>query len=94
MFSDQFWRGTIGEAEDAFLTHQPKGEITVLIEGMTVIEEDALSESQLENELAELISNGHSLSTVCEVLIIVSRDLISLSKTVGVAIEVLLTSSS
>ncbi|KAK6136551.1 hypothetical protein DH2020_029711 [Rehmannia glutinosa] len=57
-----FWRGTLGEAKEVFSLHQPKGEITLLIEGMTISEGETLSESQLENELGELISQGHSLS--------------------------------
>lgn len=61
---DKFWRGTLGEAKEAFSAHQPKGEITLLIEGMTISEDEKLSESQLENELGELISKGHSLSMV------------------------------
>ncbi|CAA0821985.1 Tetrapyrrole (Corrin/Porphyrin) Methylases [Striga hermonthica] len=59
---EEFWRGTLGEAMEAFSTHQPKGEITMLIEGMTISEGQKLSESQLEKELGELISQGHSLS--------------------------------
>ncbi|KAK4429299.1 Ribosomal RNA small subunit methyltransferase I [Sesamum alatum] len=59
---EEFWRGTIGEAQEAFTAHQPKGEITLLIEGMKVSEVETFSESQLENELGELISKGHSLS--------------------------------
>ncbi|KAL2249786.1 UNVERIFIED_CONTAM: Ribosomal RNA small subunit methyltransferase I [Sesamum indicum] len=59
---EEFWRGTIGEAKEAFTTHQPRGEITLLIEGVKVSEGEAFSESQLENELGELISKGHSLS--------------------------------
>ncbi|KAL6511803.1 hypothetical protein OROGR_021400 [Orobanche gracilis] len=57
-----FWRGTLGEAKEAFSAHQPKGEITLLIGGITISEGETLSESQLENELGELISQGHSLS--------------------------------
>lgn len=52
------------EAKEAFLTRQPKGEITLLIEGVKISEEEQLSDSQLENKLGELISEGHSLSTV------------------------------
>ncbi|XP_047267218.1 ribosomal RNA small subunit methyltransferase I isoform X4 [Capsicum annuum] len=48
--------------EEAFLAHQPKGEITFLIEGKSISTEESPSESQLENELRELISEGHSLS--------------------------------
>ncbi|KAM3341762.1 ribosomal RNA small subunit methyltransferase I isoform X1 [Capsicum galapagoense] len=59
---EEFWRGTINEAKQAFLAHQPKGEITFLIEGKSISTEESPSESQLENELRELISEGHSLS--------------------------------
>ncbi|KAL2458053.1 Tetrapyrrole (Corrin/Porphyrin) Methylase [Forsythia ovata] len=59
---EEFWRGTLGEAKQAFSAHQPKGEITLLIEGMTISRKETLTESQLENELRELISKGHSLS--------------------------------
>ncbi|KAL8059098.1 hypothetical protein ABFX02_03G064800 [Erythranthe guttata] len=59
---EEFWRGTIVEAIEAFSVRQPKGEITLLIEGATVVEDEILSDSQLENELGELISKGHSLS--------------------------------
>ncbi|KAF5947787.1 hypothetical protein HYC85_013744 [Camellia sinensis] len=48
----------------AFLTHQPKGEITFLIEGKANCVVEAPSESQLENELRELISRGQCLSSV------------------------------
>lgn len=53
----------MGEAKEAFSTRQPKGEITFLIEGKANVVETP-SESQLENELRELISVGHSLSEV------------------------------
>lgn len=60
----QFWRGSLGEAKQVFSTHQPKGEITLLIEGKVNSEIEMPSEIQLENELRHLISTGHSLSTV------------------------------
>lgn len=47
-----------------FLDHKPKGEITFLIEGKLASAVETPSESQLENELGDLISNGHTLSTV------------------------------
>lgn len=50
------------EAKEAFLAHQPKGEITFLIEGKSISIDERPSEAQLENELRELISEGHSLS--------------------------------
>ncbi|XP_044474535.1 ribosomal RNA small subunit methyltransferase I [Mangifera indica] len=59
---EQFWRGTLGEAKDAFSTQQPKGEITLLVEGKAICAVEAPSEDQLENELRELISSGHNLS--------------------------------
>ncbi|PRQ27105.1 putative 16S rRNA (cytidine(1402)-2'-O)-methyltransferase [Rosa chinensis] len=65
---EEFWRGTLGEAEQWFTTHQPRGEITVLIEGKEDIPVETPSESQLENELRDLISNGHSLSTAVKLV--------------------------
>ncbi|KAL3340895.1 hypothetical protein AABB24_029179 [Solanum stoloniferum] len=59
---EEFWRGTIDKAKEAFLAHQPKGEITFLIEGKSTSTDEGPSESQLENELRELIAGGHSLS--------------------------------
>ncbi|CAA3019500.1 ribosomal RNA small subunit methyltransferase I [Olea europaea subsp. europaea] len=59
---EEFWRGTLGEARQAFTANQLKGEITILIEGMTISKDETLTESQLENELRLLISKGHSLS--------------------------------
>ncbi|TYI21010.1 hypothetical protein ES332_A06G007900v1 [Gossypium tomentosum] len=57
---EEFWRGTLGTAKEAFSTRQPKGEITLLIEGNSNSSVETPSESQLENDLRELISNGHS----------------------------------
>ncbi|CAL5362266.1 unnamed protein product [Camellia sinensis] len=51
---DEFWCGTLEEAKGAFLTRQPKGEITFLIEGKENCVVEAPSESQLENELREV----------------------------------------
>ncbi|GAV60395.1 TP_methylase domain-containing protein [Cephalotus follicularis] len=59
---EEFWRGTVGEAKEAFLTHQPKGEITLLIEGKANCLMETPSEGQLEKKLRDLISTGHSLS--------------------------------
>ncbi|KAM7521162.1 hypothetical protein LguiB_020124 [Lonicera macranthoides] len=65
---EEFWRGTLGEAKGAFSSHQPKGEITFLIEGKAICTEEAPSEAQLENELRELISKGHSLSSAVKMV--------------------------
>ncbi|GMQ10715.1 hypothetical protein CsSME_00053609 [Camellia sinensis var. sinensis] len=61
---EEFWCGTLEEAKGAFLTRQPKGEITFLIEGKENCVVEAPSESQLENELRELISGGQCLSSL------------------------------
>ncbi|KAF5181031.1 Ribosomal rna small subunit methyltransferase i [Thalictrum thalictroides] len=59
---EEFWRGTLREAKEAFSTHQPKGEITLLMEGKEDSVDETPSEAQLESELGDLISSGHSLS--------------------------------
>ncbi|KAL4297474.1 hypothetical protein GQ457_12G030970 [Hibiscus cannabinus] len=65
---EEFWRGTLGKAKEAFLTRQPKGEITLLIEGNSNCSVETPSESQLENDLRELISSGHSLSSAVKLV--------------------------
>ncbi|XP_071689737.1 uncharacterized protein [Rutidosis leptorrhynchoides] len=65
---EEFWRGTLCEAKAAFLDRQPKGEITFLIEGKPQCEIENPSESQLENDLESLISNGHTLSTAVKLV--------------------------
>lgn len=64
----QFWRGTLGEANKRYSTQEPKGEITLLIEGKANSVNNVPSNDQLELELKELISKGHSLSMVGIVL--------------------------
>nr|CAB3494716.1 unnamed protein product [Digitaria exilis] len=59
---EEFWRGTLGEANEAFATRQPKGEVTVLIEGQLISVDETPSEDFLEHELRELIAKGHTLS--------------------------------
>lgn len=65
---EEFWRGTLAEAKTAFLDRQPKGEITFLIQGKPPCEIETPSETQLENELEALISNGHTLSTAVKLV--------------------------
>ncbi|KAA3476344.1 ribosomal RNA small subunit methyltransferase I-like isoform X1 [Gossypium australe] len=57
-----------GTAKEAFSTRQPKGEITLLIEGNSNSSVETPPESQLENDLRELISNGHSLSSAVKLV--------------------------
>lgn len=47
-----------------FSSQQPRGEMTVLVEGKAISIVETPSEDELENELRELISSGHSLSMV------------------------------
>ncbi|GLT57980.1 hypothetical protein SLA2020_309090 [Shorea laevis] len=65
---EEFWRGTLGEAKEAFSTCQPKGEITLLIDGKANCIEETPSECQLENELRQLITRGHSLSSAVKLV--------------------------
>lgn len=60
---EEFWRGTLGEAKEKFSNYQPKGEITLLIEGKMNFSVEAPSDDQLERDLRKLISSGHSLSS-------------------------------
>ncbi|XWS24420.1 hypothetical protein CRYUN_Cryun28dG0100300 [Craigia yunnanensis] len=65
---EEFWLGTLGKAKEAFSTHQPKGEITILIDGNANCSVETPSECQLENDLRELISSGHSLSSAVKLV--------------------------
>ncbi|WOL17571.1 hypothetical protein Cni_G26364 [Canna indica] len=59
---EEFRRGTLGEASKLYSTQQPKGEMTVLIQGNTNVVDNVPSDDQLKLELNELINKGHSLS--------------------------------
>ncbi|KAL9245575.1 hypothetical protein vseg_019211 [Gypsophila vaccaria] len=59
---EEFWRGTLGEAKETFSARLPKGEITLLVEGKAKCIDEPPPDSQIEDELKELITNGHSLS--------------------------------
>ncbi|KQJ96690.1 uncharacterized protein LOC100822973 isoform X2 [Brachypodium distachyon] len=65
---EEFWRGTLGGANEAFATRQPKGEITVLIEGNSISVDETPSEDFLEHELKELMAKGHALSTAVKLV--------------------------
>ncbi|KAI0492999.1 hypothetical protein KFK09_027275 [Dendrobium nobile] len=65
---EEFWRGTLGEAVMVFSSGQPKGEITLLIEGKADSPSKAPSEDELEHELRDLISKGHSISTSVKIV--------------------------
>ncbi|KAL2892751.1 Ribosomal RNA small subunit methyltransferase I [Bienertia sinuspersici] len=59
---EEFWRGTLQEAKEAFLSRQPRGEMTLLIEGKAKCIDEPPQDSQIEDELRELITSGQSLS--------------------------------
>lgn len=64
MFEEVF-RGTISEAIERFTASKPRGEITLIIEGNIVVEEDASVEGDktaetVENRLLELMNEGLS----------------------------------
>ncbi|CAN6311169.1 unnamed protein product [Urochloa humidicola] len=65
---EEFWRGTLGEANEAFATRQPKGEITVLIEGQLISVDETPSEDFLVHELRELMAKGHTLSAAVKLV--------------------------
>ncbi|XP_010672704.2 uncharacterized protein LOC104889227 [Beta vulgaris subsp. vulgaris] len=59
---EEFWHGTLQEAKAAFVSRKPRGEMTLLIEGKAECIDEAPPDSQIEDELKELITSGHSLS--------------------------------
>ncbi|XP_037460477.1 ribosomal RNA small subunit methyltransferase I-like isoform X2 [Triticum dicoccoides] len=65
---EEFWRGTLGEANEAFATRQPKGEITILIDGSSISIDETPSDDFLEHELRELMAKGHALSTAVKLV--------------------------
>ncbi|KAM0881827.1 hypothetical protein ACQ4PT_032696 [Festuca glaucescens] len=65
---EEFWRGTLGEANEAFATRQPKGEITLLIEGNSISADETPSDDFLEHELKEMMAEGHALSSAVKLV--------------------------
>ncbi|KAL8153933.1 hypothetical protein V2J09_011693 [Rumex salicifolius] len=59
---EEFWRGTLEEAKKVYSDRQPKGEITFLIEGKSNVTQETPTDSQVEDDLQDLISSGHSIS--------------------------------
>eukprot|EP01018_Ginkgo_biloba_P021895 Gb_29354 [translate_table: standard] len=59
---EEFWRGTLEEARSEFSQRDPKGEITLLIQGHENDPTKAPTEEELECQLQDLVSNGHSIS--------------------------------
>lgn len=58
---EQFWRGTLTEANEYYQTREPQGEFTVVVSGYEAIE-PVLSESALKAELQYLLQQGLSRS--------------------------------
>lgn len=58
---EEFWRGTIGEANSMHENREPQGEYTLVVAGIPLAQPQ-LSESELKAELAAIISQGISRS--------------------------------
>lgn len=58
---EEFWRGTIGEANAIHENREPQGEYTLVVAGIPPTQPQ-LSESELKAELAAIISQGISRS--------------------------------
>ncbi|KAL5073926.1 hypothetical protein RYX36_012910 [Vicia faba] len=67
-YHEEFWRGSLGEANHVFSTRLPKGELTILVEGQASSKVEPPSDTELESELRELIENGESLSTAVKLV--------------------------
>ncbi|XP_050876169.1 uncharacterized protein LOC127079847 [Lathyrus oleraceus] len=67
-FHEEFWRGSLGEANHVFFTRLPKGELTILIEGQANSKAEPPPDTELENELRGLIENGEGLSTAVKLV--------------------------
>jgi len=71
---EEFWRGTIAEAIALYQgDRQPKGEYTIVVAGSDLAKEIDLSESQIKNELQQLLAQGMTRSQA-------SKQLAKLSK--------------
>ncbi|MBD2480858.1 MULTISPECIES: 16S rRNA (cytidine(1402)-2'-O)-methyltransferase [Planktothrix] len=58
---EEFWRGTLAEAVQYYQDHNPKGELTLVIAGVTETA-TLLTEDQIKAELQRLIQEGMSHS--------------------------------
>ncbi|CAD5982067.1 Ribosomal RNA small subunit methyltransferase I [Planktothrix tepida] len=58
---EEFWRGTLAEAVQYYQDHNPKGELTLVIAGITETA-TPLTEDQIKAELQRLIQEGMSHS--------------------------------
>ncbi|WAL61022.1 16S rRNA (cytidine(1402)-2'-O)-methyltransferase [Thermocoleostomius sinensis] len=58
---EQFWRGTLAEADKFYRLHEPQGEFTLIVSGYETAE-PVLSESALKAELQQLLQQGLSRS--------------------------------
>ena len=58
---EEFWRGSLQDALTYYQIQEPKGEFTLVLEGLTVIDTPP-SETDLREELQQLIAQGWSKS--------------------------------
>ncbi|BAU64494.1 uroporphyrin-III C/tetrapyrrole methyltransferase [Stanieria sp. NIES-3757] len=60
---EEFWRGTIADAIALYTeVRQPRGEYTLVVAGKSVATNVTLSETELKNQLAQLLQQGMSKS--------------------------------
>ena len=59
---EEFWRGTIGSAISLCQERKPKGEYTIVVAGANTSKEILLSESQIKEELHQLLQQGMTRS--------------------------------
>ena len=64
---EEFWRGTIAQAQAHYQTQNPQGEYPIVVAG-AVLETPSLSEEHLLQELESLIAQGLSRSEACRQL--------------------------
>lgn len=65
---EEFWKGTLAEAKVEFAQRNPKGEITLLIQGFEDQSAESPAETELESQLEDLFSNGHRLSEAVKIV--------------------------
>ncbi|MFN5856549.1 MAG: 16S rRNA (cytidine(1402)-2'-O)-methyltransferase [Pseudanabaenaceae cyanobacterium] len=57
---EECWRGSLTDAVRHYTNHAPRGEFTVILAGAPIMEPVALSETELQNTLRDLLNSGLS----------------------------------
>jgi 16S rRNA (cytidine1402-2'-O)-methyltransferase len=64
---EEFWRGTVGEAIELYVSKEPQGEYTLIVAGAEV-SVAVLTEVQLKAEMRRLLDAGESRSAISKQL--------------------------